>query len=65
MDDIGDRPPKKVRCIRCGRMTDHYSFIATETEFGYACADDRSCYSHKSRRMKKLEEIKARYAGGC
>lgn len=53
-----------IRCARCGKIIpEYYSDRRCHYVDGHAvCADDRLCYAPvKTRRQKKLEELKVRY----
>lgn len=49
-----------MRCHHCGKRLYKYHLL----EGMPVCADDRSCYPAKnlSRKLKKLAELKAKYA---
>lgn len=51
---------EKLRCTRCGKMTDHIHFIDGLP----VCADDRLCYPSKNipRKIKKLAELRSKFA---
>lgn len=49
-----------IRCTRCGKIIQFVHYVNGLP----VCADDRNCYSmQQPKRLRKLDELKRRYAG--